>query len=304
MKAGTTYLHDLLASHPDIFMSDPKEPCHFVAPEQLRRGWPQMYHAGFCGNRAAYLDLFRDAAGHRVIGESSTLYAFAPILSGVPEGIAAMIPAPRFIYLMRNPTARTISHYWHDARVTATRIDPAQALTPDSEYLVASDYARQLEAYIRVFGRECILAETFEVLTSRPEATLGRILQWLGVSADHRPVDLDQPKNAAPETIAVHDVGGNGFYRLRQSRLWRRLATAWMPWRLKTALARLLQRQLRRDQLDLEPIEAQLRRLQGPQIQRLETLLEREFPEWTTEVQPPCDRAPAHRGRASPTPTS
>jgi hypothetical protein len=43
MKSGTTYLCDLLAAHPEIFMSSPKEPCHFVDPKVLLRAWPGQW---------------------------------------------------------------------------------------------------------------------------------------------------------------------------------------------------------------------------------------------------------------------
>jgi hypothetical protein len=61
MKSGTTYLNRLLAAHPAIFMSSPKEPCRFVDPEVLRREWSWPWEQGYCRNEELYLSLFSTA---------------------------------------------------------------------------------------------------------------------------------------------------------------------------------------------------------------------------------------------------
>ena len=38
MKSGTTFLHDLLSEHPDIFMCTPKEPDYFADNHRLFLG--------------------------------------------------------------------------------------------------------------------------------------------------------------------------------------------------------------------------------------------------------------------------
>jgi hypothetical protein len=103
MKSGTTYLSQLLAAHPAIFMSSPKEPCHFVDPKILRRAWPWMWRQGYWRSEARYLSLFSAANGAPVITEASTAYSKLPMFSGVCARILAFNPQARFMYIMRDP---------------------------------------------------------------------------------------------------------------------------------------------------------------------------------------------------------
>ena len=98
MKSGTTYLHDLLSSHPDIFMSTVKEPCHFVNGAELKKLAPQMWNMRFWENMARYEQLFEKAGSESVVGESTTLYAKYPTLSGVPRRIHEFNPDAK-VYL-------------------------------------------------------------------------------------------------------------------------------------------------------------------------------------------------------------
>ena len=83
MKSGTTTLHDLLAEHPDISMSEPKEPCYFVDPDLLKNLWPEMWRMGYWKDEQAYLALFSGKSGAKYFGESSTDYTKMPKISGV-----------------------------------------------------------------------------------------------------------------------------------------------------------------------------------------------------------------------------
>src|SRR5579872_3450358 len=121
MKSGTTYLSDLLGAHPAIFMSTPKEPCHFVDGRMLRRVWPYMWKRGYWRSTDRYLDLFAGAAAKPVVGEASTIYSYAPLISGVPQRILAFNPQARFLYIMRDPVDRSIRHYWHRVRFWGER---------------------------------------------------------------------------------------------------------------------------------------------------------------------------------------
>jgi hypothetical protein len=280
MKCGTTYLHELLAGHPEIFMSTPKEPCFFVDPRELARGWPQMARAGYSGDEDRYLALFAAAGDCRYRGESSTLYTLAPILSGVPGRIRAHCPDPRLIYLMRDPLTRTLSHWWHDTRVSRSLRPARTALDPGSEYLIASDYHGQLLPYVETFGRERVLALTFEALVARPGEVLDRIFRWLGVAPGHVPADLDIPRNVGSDSAMVGRLGGQRLYRLRHSKLGKALVDP-LPWRARAAFAKGWEHPVRRSDLDTAAVRAHLRGIQQPQTERLADLLGRDFPEWT-----------------------
>src|SRR5579863_331121 len=152
MKSGTTYLADLLATHPSIFMCSPKEPCHFVHPEQLKFLWPGAWAKRYWANQEAYLSLFRTAGAAAVIGEASVYYTHLPLASGVPERIHQFCPYARFIYIMRDPVERTISHYWHRVRWHEEGRSSIEAVKNDPQYRDVSYYAMQLKPYLDLFG--------------------------------------------------------------------------------------------------------------------------------------------------------
>jgi hypothetical protein len=116
MKSGTTFLWSLLASHPSIFLSRPKEPSYFVDPIQLRELKPWFWERGYWRSEELYLSLFQTAHGAKIVGEASVYYTHLPLASGVVERISQFNPDARLIYVMRDPIARTISHYWRRAR--------------------------------------------------------------------------------------------------------------------------------------------------------------------------------------------
>ena len=133
MKSGSSSLARHLRSHPSIFMaSRPKEPSYFVDPDQLEQVYPSIWEMGFWKSEERYLSLFDGAEGCAVIGEASQNYARLARVTGVAERIAAFNPDARFLYIMRDPVRRTISHYWYMVNsygegrpmLTAVREDP------------------------------------------------------------------------------------------------------------------------------------------------------------------------------------
>ena len=68
-KCGTTALHAYLSQHPDVFMSDPKEPHYFGSDLDFRyRRRP---------SDAQYRSYFAGAGDRRRIGEASVWYLYS-----------------------------------------------------------------------------------------------------------------------------------------------------------------------------------------------------------------------------------
>lgn len=90
-KAATTAMAQYLSEHPDVFMSEPKEPHHFNSDHD---------HGGF-KDRDAYLRLFDAAApGAQIIGEASPLYLYSDV---AVSRIEAEIAGARYLVMLRNP---------------------------------------------------------------------------------------------------------------------------------------------------------------------------------------------------------
>ncbi|HTW37345.1 MAG TPA: sulfotransferase [Steroidobacteraceae bacterium] len=279
MKSGTTYLSELLGAHPAVFMSSPKEPCYFVDPQPLRKVWPYMWEGGFWRSPERYLSLFAGASSASVIAEASTVYAQAPLFSRVPERILNFNPDAKFIYVLRDPIERTISHYWHRVRWWGERRSLMDALRKDPQYTDVSDYARQLDAYLEHVPWRRIYTLTFEALLSDP-FELSRLYAWLGIDPDFTPQVDRSWVNASPDV--VEQARGLGWLdRIRKSPRYNRIGHR-IPRALRKLGVHLAVRPVRPVEVSLAQVYGYLRPIQLPQVDRLGELLNRSFPEWTT----------------------
>jgi hypothetical protein len=280
MKSGTTYLHSLLASHPSIFMSDPKEPCAFVEPDQLRALWPAAWDQGYWRDQERYLQLFQSAGAAKVVGTGSVYYTHLPLATGVPKRIHQFNPDSRLIYVMRDPIERAISHYWHQVRWHGEHRSLSSAIKNDPRYRDISYYAMQLAPYFELFARDQIKTLTFEELINKTEATMTSIFRWLNV--DHSSAfKTVSPENVTPEAIEQRRCARLLWGLREKNRLWQD-AIDDAPESVRRFARRLVSRKVMRSSIDTSDIADYLRDLQRKQTAELTKLLGREFPEWAT----------------------
>jgi len=276
MKAGTTSLHNYLNAHPDIVMSEPKEPCYFVHPQELN--WPQIEQLQLWQNEAKYLALFPDAAEAKVMGESSTPYAKFPAIGQIPERIARFNPEARFIYVLRDPIERTISHYLHEVRRGHEYRDMVTAIRQNPLYTSVSNYDLQLRQYLNYFDLRQFLVLTFEAMTADTAGTITQVFQWLDVDPTFQPPNLTGKAHVTPKRF--YQKGR--LYRLRYSWPWNQIAEL-LPNRVRKLGLKTLIREVDRDAelVHKQAVIDYLRPIQQPQVRQLSQLLNREFPEWS-----------------------
>jgi hypothetical protein len=281
MKSGTTYLSRLLAAHPSIFMSTPKEPCRFVDPKVLYKEWPWPYEQGYCRSEDRYLSLFNAVGDATVLCEASTVYSQVPLYKDVPQRILAFNPNARFIYIMRDPIERAISHYWHRVRGWGERRDMLSAIRDDAHYRDVGHYARQLKVYLQHVGPERIFTLTHEELVADSPGQLSRLYAWLGVDPSFRPAQIGIPENEMPSMIEqVRDPGL--LDRVRRSAMFRQVARLLPPSLRKLGAAMVATRRVNPAEVDTSDVRAFLRAECQQQIAELSLLLQREFPMWNS----------------------
>jgi hypothetical protein len=157
-KAGTTSLHSYLGEHPDVFMSEVKEPHHFSWEDD---GWPRW---AVC-EREAYEALFASAMPGQQRGESSTWTLYS---EGASCRIAKAVPCARIIAVLRDPTDRAFSNWAFNFGRGYDPIDTFEAaLAAEPEriargnawhhhYVRAGFYHDQLVRYLNHFSRDQI----------------------------------------------------------------------------------------------------------------------------------------------------
>ncbi len=197
-RCGTTYLHDLLAGHPQIAMARPARP----EPKVFLRDEPPTAEA----YRTAY---FGHAGPHDVLGEKSTSYLE---VEGVPERVAATLGRPQLVVQLRDPVARAVSN-WSFSRdhgveqrplAEALRADMGNGQEWDREassvnpfaYVSRGRYAADLLRWREHFGDEAIHVQLLEDLLADRD-TVGALYDWLGVDPDVRPDVGEAPVNAS-----------------------------------------------------------------------------------------------------------
>ena len=191
MKAGTTSLFDCLAAHPLVIKPATKE-IHFFDLE---------YHRGHAWYREQ-LGLEATRSHHGLSGEASPYYLFHPV---APRRVAELNPAARLIVMLRDPVARTLSHYNHARKFSLEELPLEEALAREEErlagaahalvsdqvqtipahqyfsYKARGQYAEQLEAWLRFFPPEQILVLQSELVFRNPELELRRVVKFLGL---------------------------------------------------------------------------------------------------------------------------
>jgi len=186
-KCGTTWLHQHLRTHPDVYMPAEKELEFFSYQGHLA-------NAGF----DHYLDHFSDAGEARAIGEATASYFWTNTntrWSALPEGFQTGIPATVHQYLgkdlklivtLRNPVSRVISAYLH--YLTMGEIDPQTDFDQALTYGGVVDmgfYARHLRNWLEYYPLEQIKVLILETdIQARPAETLADLFQFLSV-AEH-----------------------------------------------------------------------------------------------------------------------
>ena len=192
MKAGTTAVAEGLKSHPDIFLSEVKEPCFFI----YQGGNPHGWEAGGKDSLEWYLGLYREAQSQKAVGDASPYYISMPHCA---REIRNFNPEAKIIAILRNPVLRAFSmyRYWHTNTSEPISADDFvecflnEKLVHDSEqnrsgrfgWLQGNGfYGRLLQAYFGAFPREQIKVLFYDELVNDPRLFYERIYRHLGVA--------------------------------------------------------------------------------------------------------------------------
>lgn len=195
-KAGTTSLHEYLAEHPQIAMTTVKECMCFEPVDWVER-------------LGDYRTLFPELRPVR--GESSTAYSSYPWAPDVPDRIQATVPDAKVVYVVRDPIARTLSHYAQNVW-DGLPVRPFDELMDDLEDPMnmpvwCSRYATQLERWVSRLGAERVLVLDARELRDERPAVLRRVFAFLDVDASFVSPEWEHEHNAATSHRVPGPVG-------------------------------------------------------------------------------------------------
>jgi len=201
MKSGTTSLYDYLAKHPAICAASTKEPEFFSVRQSHRT------------NVNRYCDLWEfDSSRQRYALEASTGYTKYPLEPGIPKAMYDYGIRPKFLYIVRNPFDRLVSHYWF-----MKKQDHAWNERMTSDHLVdTSNYYLQLRQFCEYFPASSFLVMDFDELKSDPNALLRRIYSFLGLPEHVASEYLARNRTSAGTLLErrLRSMGGSHIARL------------------------------------------------------------------------------------------
>jgi hypothetical protein len=189
-RAGTTWLHTLLASHPDVYMPTRRKEIRFFE-KYYERGL-DWYSTFFPPPEKAHRYL--------AIGEISTQYYDC---EGCAERIYSALPNIRLVIMLRHPVNRAYSQYGFVVQRGNYRGSFREFLAERPSSMDKGFYSRYLKEYLRFFGRGQILALLFEEVFADVTRTKITIADFLNIDVDKFPLSVAGGKVNA-STVPSH----------------------------------------------------------------------------------------------------
>ncbi len=222
-RTGTTWLHDNLASHPQLWLPPAKELYYFSSLE-----FPGTYPAWMPPRSSDldwYLAHFRPTEEQRrareqqcrelwgepfegtVRGEGTASYA-AGLSEAVIDDVLALNPALRVIVLVRDPVDRAWSHAKKDlapagASMAAVDEDRIAEFVQSYYQLACGRYSAFLPLWEQRLRPEHLLVAPFADVIERPPELLMRVMEFVGVRAERRYVRAAAREQINPTASAA-----------------------------------------------------------------------------------------------------
>lgn len=185
-KAGSSTLYDCFSAHPQILMSEQKEPDYFSAH------WNEPI--------ARYERFFRSHDGELAVGEATVAYLADP---DAPARIRQVLPDVRFVIALREPVSRAVSHYWWRVNTNIETRSLDEVLASDDNYPVEYGmYHTQICRFLELFPMSRLHFVFTDDMARDLDAAINSAADFLGV--DRFPVTTGPSNEArAPRSRAA-----------------------------------------------------------------------------------------------------
>ncbi|MEM1369060.1 MAG: sulfotransferase domain-containing protein [Cyanobacteria bacterium P01_H01_bin.15] len=280
-KSGSTSLCNYIQQHPDVFISERKEPNYFLHEEGTsavnRKGEVTEYTLEWYKNWFRY-------ANQKAIGEASVSYLGDET---APIRIKQTIPDVKLIAILREPVSRMYSHYLFAQRRGV--IPDVGNLLKAFEYDQAHDsmfkffekglYAHNLKSYFAQFDAEQIKLFLFEDFTSNPGQVTKDVFEFLEVDSNFEAMTTAKDASSGiPRNQSVYEF----LYRDNPiKKILRPITRTVFPnaEKRRALWTRLVSSSLSKPQLSPKIKEA-LREKYRPDILELQEMIGRDLSKW------------------------
>jgi len=192
-KAGSTWLHEVLIRHPQIYLTPAKDLYFFDRYYDRGVDW--------------YAQQFSDATDdHAIVGEICQDYLFH---DRAADRIAATLGPVSLMVTLRDPADRAFSSYLYMRKQGQPTGTFRQALSDRPELLEHGRYATGLRRFLEHVDPSYVHVAVFDDLVEDPQGFIDATLQWLDVA----PFELDAallaarlPASAARSALLARSV--------------------------------------------------------------------------------------------------
>ncbi len=168
-RCGSSWLHKVLSSHPEI--GKPDNGLHYFSNHRKQ---PLIWYNK---QLAPYAD-------RRLLLEFSVSYTYPEYYEAAAQRMYEAVPGAKLFVCVRNPVARAYSDFLRSVRVT--EIDSAdsfeKSIEAHPELLDRSRYARLIEPFIDCFSAERVKVLFYDDLNNDPIAYAAGLAAYLGVA--------------------------------------------------------------------------------------------------------------------------
>jgi len=263
-RGGTTWLHTLLASHPDVYMPTRRKEIRYF--ERYYERGLDWYETFFCPPE--------DAHRYKAIGEISTQYYDC---AECPHRISSALPQSKLIIMLRHPVNRAYSHYGFVVQRRNFRGSFQEFLSTRPAALEKGFYSQYLKHYLRYFDRSQILALLFEDVFIDLPAAKRTIANFLNLDVERFPSSAPNGKVNA-STVPAHQ-SLYGFVVKTGRKLRKRNLEPVVDFVMRLGVQRILSRGQSLQPLD-EELKKQLSRLYQDEFDDLEQCMQVDLSSW------------------------
>ena len=264
-KSGTTWLYDLLVSHPEVYI-----------PTKLKdiRYFNRFYDQGI----EWYESLFpseSEASAYKVIGEITAHYLYNV---NCPQRIAEQLDRPKMFLMLRNPVDRTWSHYKHRARLDNFQGTFESYLEYDPNAIRFSMYSENIKRYLEYFDFDQFMIMLFDRVFKDVNSTRNQIAQFLDIDPEKFPEGSGSQivnKGYIPRYRSVYAAVARGADLVRDRRIYWPVHMA-----KKLGVKRLISVEGEQPQPMSKDTRQKLLELFDPEITNLEALLGTDLSLW------------------------
>ncbi|MBA3232551.1 MAG: sulfotransferase [Propionibacteriales bacterium] len=254
-KAGSTWLFNALAIHPDVYLASSKGLYYF---DQHFGNGPEWYRAHFTGDE-----------GKRAVGEISHSYLSSPAAA---DRIAVAYPDMRLLACLREPVDRAFSDYLDLVKNGQHDGSFETALERFPRLIDRGRYATHLQRYVDAFPRHQLQVGLFDDLRADAQAYADDVFAFLQIQRLELPsaalkgrMPAGSPRNANAAAAAK-----------ASSRLVKRIGLRRLRARVKRSVVvrQALYRPYADDRPTVDPgVATELRGVFADEVERLDTLL-------------------------------